>query len=107
VPVSFPGADGGVARALRHSSLSCFLRKPPGGSGHDVFGELRRRSAVHHRVGVLDTHAVRAKMVFHDAYDRVIGVALCPIALSLEHHGERSDRLRTRLDHPLHRVVMR
>jgi hypothetical protein len=40
----------------------------------------------------------RPQMVFHDVYDRVIGVTLRPIALPLEHHGHRSDRLRARLE---------
>ena len=45
-------------------------------------------------------------MVLHDVHDRVIRVSLCPITLPLEHHGERGDRLRARLDHALHRVLV-
>src|SRR5437667_5602578 len=61
---------------------------------------------MHHRVRVLHTHPVCAKMVFHDVHNGVIRIARCPVALPLEHYGERGNRLGARLDHPLHRVVM-
>ena len=46
-------------------------------------------------------------MGLHDVHDGVVRVLLGPIALELEHDLQRRDRLRARLDHPLHRVVVR
>src|SRR4051794_27783914 len=44
------------------------------GAGRDaVFGELRRRGAVDHRVGVLHADAVRPEVGLHDVEDRVVG----------------------------------
>ena len=61
---------------------------------------------MHHRVCVLHTHAICAKMGFYDVHNGIISVALRPIALPLQHHRERCNRLGTRLDHALHRVVV-
>src|SRR5205823_6763502 len=77
-----------------------------GARPHDVFGKFRRRRLVHHGVGVFHTDAVRAIVGLHDVHDRIVGVPRRPIALPLEHHGERGDRLRAGLDHALHRVVV-
>src|SRR5438552_1736240 len=74
--------------------------------GDDVLREARRRGAVDHRVGVLHAHAVGPAVGLHDVHHRVVRVLVRPIALPLEHHGERGDRLGARLDHALHRVVV-
>src|SRR5207237_3942016 len=62
--------------------------------------------AVDHRVGVFHAHAVGPAVGLHDVHDRVVGVLGRPVALPLQHHGERGDRLRAGLDHALHRVVV-
>ena len=46
-------------------------------------------------------------MRLHDVDDGIVSVSRSPIALPLEHHGKRGDRLGTSLHHTLHRVVMR
>ena len=66
-----------------------------------------RRRTVHHRVGVLDAHAVRAAVGLDDVHHGVVGAAGGPVALPLEHHRERRHRLGAGLDHALHRVVVR
>jgi hypothetical protein len=45
-------------------------------------------------------------MVLHDVHDRVVCVFQSPIALPLEHYGERGDGLRARLDYALHCVLV-
>src|SRR6266403_5537744 len=87
-------------------SLGCRLLVARSRRDH-VRGKHRRRCVVHHGVHVLDTDAVRAVVGLHDVHDGVVRVLLRPVALELEHDLQRRDRLRARLDHPLHRVVVR
>ena len=46
-------------------------------------------------------------MGFDDVHDRVVGIFVGPVALPLQHHSERGDRLRARLDDALHGITMR
>ena len=62
---------------------------------------------MHHGVGVFDPDAVGTEVCLHDVHDRVIGSPESPIALPFEHRGKGRYGLRPRLDHPLHRVVVR
>ena len=61
---------------------------------------------MHPRVGVLHTDAVSAKMALHDVHDCVVRVALRPIALPFEDHGQCRYRFGAGLNHPFNRVVM-
>ena len=62
---------------------------------------------MHHRVGVLNADAVRAKVGLHDVHHRIVCIFLRPIALPFEHHHERRDGLGAGLNHALHRVIVR
>src|SRR5215831_5239678 len=77
-----------------------------GGGGDRIFGKLCGRKPVDHCVGVLHTYAVGSAMGPHNVHNCVVGLAVCPIALPLEHHRESRDRLRACLDDAPHRVIV-
>src|SRR5712691_4025011 len=76
------------------------------GCRNNVFGELRRRSAVHHGGGVLRTDTVGAKMVLHQVYNCVIRVLIRPVALPLEKRGKSGHWLGPGLYKSAHRIVV-
>src|ERR1700730_15911694 len=78
-----------------------------GSRRNKVFWKSGRRRSMHHRVSVLDAGSVGAVVTLRDIHYRVIGVALGPVTLQLEHYRERRDRFRARLDNALHGVVVR
>src|SRR6266446_2995966 len=71
-----------------------------------VFRKFRRRCAMDHGVRVLHTNAVCSHVRFHDIHHGIVGVAVSPITLPLQHSGECSDRFCSSLNHSLHRVVV-
>src|SRR5262249_19311064 len=69
---------------------------------NDVLRQPCRWKAMQHRVCVLHS----AAMGLNDVHDGIVGIAKRPVALQLEHHSERGDRLRTGLNGALHGVLM-
>ena len=45
-------------------------------------------------------------MTLDDVHDGVVRLTVRPVPLPLEHYGQRRDRLRAGLDHPLHGIVV-
>src|SRR5438045_1470135 len=57
------------------------------GSRNDVLGKLRRRRAMHHGIGILDSGAVSAKVGPHNVHHGVVRLLRRPITLPFEHDG--------------------
>src|ERR1700722_9431149 len=54
-------------------------------SGHGVFGKFRGRSAVHHRVGVLDPDPVSSVVGLHNVHHGIVSFPVSPVALPFQH----------------------
>ena len=49
---------------------------------------------MNHGVGIVDTHAVSARMLLDDRHDRIVSTSVCPVSLPFEHDllpGDRHD----------------
>ena len=61
---------------------------------------------VDHRVGVLDSHAVRARMSFDHVHDGCVGFSLGPVTLPFEHYLNPGDWFRPGLFYSPHGSLM-
>src|ERR1700683_269262 len=77
----------GPSRCLRACGEKVLLMSC-GSRRNRVFWKSSRRRSMYHRVCVLDADTVGTIMTLHDIHYGVIGVALGPVSLPLEHDGK-------------------
>src|SRR5258706_636625 len=95
-----------LVRKAEASFRPCSLLVSYGSSGNVIFGELSRRSAMYHRVCVLDSDPISSVMALHNVHHGIVGFPVGPVALPLQHGGKRRHWFCAGLDDSLHRVVM-
>ncbi|MNX96339.1 hypothetical protein D3C86_1286510 [compost metagenome] len=61
---------------------------------------------MHHGVGVIHAHAVRAAVFQHQFHHRLVSILVRPVTLVFEQHLLPGHRHRAGLNHPLHRHVV-
>src|SRR5207247_6477260 len=65
------------------------------------------RRVMHHRVGVFDAAAVRASLLFEQSHERVVVLAVFPIALPFQQCANRRETHCTGLHHARERGFLR
>src|ERR1700760_2024254 len=101
--ICFPQYIGNVEdKACSPSSTYRLLVSTDECRWNRVFWKFSGTRTMHHRVRIFHADAICTKVCLYNVHNCIVGVMISPIALPLQHHGERCHRLGAGLDNTLH-----